>query len=103
MVTSSADTVNGNANPTLRDAITYANANPGTTITFNSALGNSTVTLASALPIITGNNTSIDGGSNNITVSGDSLVRVFFVGVGASPVSATIANLSIASGKAGGR
>src|SRR5258708_21402310 len=28
VVTSSADTVNGNANPTLRDAITFANANP---------------------------------------------------------------------------
>ena len=46
-LTSSADTINGNASPTLRDAITYANANPGTTITFSGAVAGQTITLTS--------------------------------------------------------
>ena len=72
VVTSNADTVNGNANPTLRDAITFANANPRTQITFTNAIAGQTITLTSELPLILGNNTEINGGANNITVSGGS-------------------------------
>src|SRR5579863_6385618 len=96
VVTTNSDSGAGS----LRDAITYANANPGTTITFG--ISNQTINLASALPLILGNNTTIDGGSNNITVSGAGTYRVFFVGAaGQEPgtyptTTATIENLTIA-------
>ncbi|WP_210302210.1 autotransporter-associated beta strand repeat-containing protein [Methylobacterium brachythecii] len=91
----------------LRDAITYANANAGTIITFAGAgtFSNRTITLASELPLILGNNTVIDGG-NNITVSGNGAYRVFFVGdagqLGGATTTATIENLTIANAKASG-
>jgi CSLREA domain-containing protein len=80
VVTGSADTTNGNSNPTLRDAILYANSNPGTTITFSSAIDGQTIALTSELPLILGNGTVINGGSNNLTISGANSYRVFFVG-----------------------
>ena len=106
MVTSSADTVNGNSNPTLRDAILYANANPGTTITFSSAIAGQTITLTSELPLILGSGTVINGGSNNVTVSGANSYRVFFVGgaglSGPGTTTATIENLTISHANAAG-
>src|ERR1019366_5269348 len=81
VVTSSADTTNGTGNPTLRDAIAYANTNPGTAITFSNAL-----------PSVLGNNTTINGSGANITVSGNSQFRVFFIGNASSAISAAIQN-----------
>jgi CSLREA domain-containing protein len=105
VVTSSADTVNGNSTPTLRDAITYANANPGTNITFASAIAGQTITLTSELPLILGNNTVINGASQNVTISGANAYRVFFIGGAGQigePVStvATIENLTISHANA---
>ncbi|MGO9702728.1 MAG: Hint domain-containing protein [Xanthobacteraceae bacterium] len=101
-VTTNSDTGPGS----LSEAITYANANPGTTITFG--ISNQTITLTSPLPLILGNNTTIDGGSNNITVSGANTYRVFVIGAaGQEPgtypsTTATIENLTIANGNAQG-
>src|SRR6185503_19219003 len=97
----------GNANPTLRDAIAFANANPGTTITFASAVANQTITLTSELPLILGNNTTINGGTQNVTVSGANTFRVFFIGgagQAGEPASTTaaISNLTIANASARG-
>lgn len=60
-VQTTADSTGG-PQTSLRDAIVYANANPGTTITFSGAIANQTITLGSMLPLITGNNTIINGG-----------------------------------------
>jgi hypothetical protein len=87
---------------TLRAAINFANANPGTTIIFANNIANQTITLTSELPLIEGNGTVIDGGSNNITISGNDEFRIFFVGDGTSTVSATIENLTLAHGLAKG-
>lgn len=105
VVASGADTVNGNSTPTLRDAITYANANPGTSITFASAIGGQTITLTSELPLIIGNNTVINGAGQNITISGANAYRVFFIGgagQAGEPAStvATIENLTISHANA---
>jgi hypothetical protein len=106
-VETNADTLGG-AQTSLRDAITYANANPGTAITFSNAIAGQTITLASELPLILGNNTSINGGAQNTTVSGANTYRAFFVG-GAGQLNstfptttATIANLAITNAKAQG-
>src|SRR6516225_4815833 len=58
IVTSNAD---DGSTGTLRAAIMYANANPGTTISFDSMLTGATVTLTSELPLILGDQTIIDG------------------------------------------
>ncbi|WP_425389492.1 LamG-like jellyroll fold domain-containing protein [Ekhidna sp.] len=57
VVTNTNDTGIGS----LREAINYANANPGTTITFDISSGPYVINLGSALPQITANNTIIDG------------------------------------------
>lgn len=88
------------ANPTLRFAIGYANSNPGTTITFS--ISNQTITLTNELPLILGNNTTINGGGQNITVSGANTFRVFFVGNTTATVTATIENLTISNARASG-
>ena len=101
-VTTNSDTGPGS----LSEAITYANANPGTTITFG--ISNQTITLTSPLPLILGDNTTIDGGTNNITISGNNTYRVFFIGAagqeaGTYPsTTATIDNLTIIDAKAQG-
>lgn len=100
-VQTTADTTGG-GQTSLRDAIGHANANPGTAITFSNGIANGTITLTSELPLILGNNTTIDGGANNITVSGNNTVRGFFVGNTTSAVSATIRNLTIANASARG-
>src|SRR3954451_12050671 len=83
-VETNADTL-GQTQTSLRDAITYANANPGTAITFSNTIAGQTITLTKELPLILGNNTRVDGGSNSITVNGGSTstttgFRVFFIG-----------------------
>jgi hypothetical protein len=99
VVTSSADS----GPESLRAAILFANAHPGTTITFADNLGNHTITLASELPLILGNHTVIDGsGAPHLTISGNDQFRVFFVGDTAHTVSATIENLTISHALAKG-
>ena len=106
-VTTNADSGAGS----LREAITYANANPGTTIHFG--ISNQIITLLSELPLILGDNTVIDGEANNIAIDGGSTsvtsgYRVFFIGdaglLGSATdiTHATIANLTIAHANAHG-
>ena len=101
VVTTNADTLAG-AGTSLRDAIVYANANPGTSVTFS--ISNQTITLTSQLPLLLGNNTTIDGGANNITLSGANTYRGFFIGdagqTGNGTTHATIENLTITQTKA---
>jgi hypothetical protein len=95
----------------LRDAIVNANGDnqSGSTdcdagsgadvIVFDSGLDGSTITLAGALPSIT-SNLAIDGSeASGLTISGNDLYRVFFVGNGGT---VTISNLTIAHGHARG-
>src|SRR5215831_5600332 len=100
-VTSTAD--DGSAG-TLRAAITFANSNPGTTISFDAALTGTTITLTSELPLILGDQTIIDGGTTNVTVSGNDRFRVFFVGDTTHATSVAIENITIshAFAKGGG-
>lgn len=110
-VTTTADSGAGS----LRQAILDANqAGSAATITFNNGLG--TVTLASALPVLTNpNGISIDGGTGN-SVSGNSANRIFFIGITADTTAAagstltqtpaaaafSISNLTLSNGKAAG-
>ena len=82
LVNSSADTANdtsvGNGTSgTLRQAINFANQNPGTTVTFGTGI--QSITLTGNLPLIYGNNTVIDGGAAGITLNGAGQFRGFFV------------------------
>jgi len=87
IVTSNAD---DGSTGTRRAAIMYANANPGTTISFDSMLTGATITLTSELPLILGDQTIIDGsGAPHLTISGNDKFRVFFVGDTTHTVSAT--------------
>ena len=105
VVTTNADTLAG-AGTSLRDAITYANAHPGTAVTFSNTIANQTITLTSQLPVVLGNNTTIDGGANNITLSGANTYRGFFIGDAGQTANgathATIENLTITQTKAVG-
>src|SRR6185436_8377652 len=58
------------------------------------------ITLASALPLITNNVTFNGPGTNNLTISGANLYRVFFVE--ASNRAVNFNNLTIAHGRAKG-
>ena len=100
LVKSAADTT---AQGTLRSAILFANANPGTTITFAPKLAHRTITLSHELPLILGNGTVIDGSrAPHLTISGNDQFRVFFVGDTTDTVSATIENLTISHAVAKG-
>src|SRR5215212_6237575 len=117
-VNTTADTIDTDASVTsLREAINFANANTGTTIHFASTLTGQTITVGSSglneLPLILGDNTVIDGGKNNITVSGADTYRVFFIGdagqipdtpghLGIGTNHATIEHLTIAHANAKG-
>src|SRR5215203_267474 len=85
----------------LRQAILDANASSGVadTIDFDPSLsGPQTITLASQLPTITdGAGLTIDGGSADITLSGNNAVRVFMVG---NSAKLTLNNLTVANGRA---
>ena len=92
-VTNNADSGAGS----LRQAIIDANATTGVEDTINFSLGSSaTITLTSAqLPTITdGAGLTIDGGSADITISGDNKYRVFEV----SGAKLTLNNLTVADG-----
>jgi hypothetical protein len=80
----------------LRQAIIDANATAGAdTIDFTVS---GQITLASQLPNITDSaGLTIDGGSADITISGNDLVRVFQVNLGAK---LALENLTVADGKA---
>ena len=93
VVTSTEDSGNGS----LRAAI--AQAGNGDTITFASSLANSTITLGSTLTVTTG--VTINGGQNNITISGNNKVTDFTIANanidGATPTT-NIVGLSIKNG-----
>ena len=93
-VNSTADTAGSSTTVTLRYAITQANANPGSTITFSSTLNGSTITLASTLPAITANMTIQGPGANLLTISGAGKYMDFQVTSG----TVTISGLTIADG-----
>ena len=78
----------------LREAITVYASN-GATVTFSSALHGKTLTLKSEL--LVEKSITIDGGSNNITVSGGNAVRVIKV-AGSDSATYTIKNLTITKG-----
>lgn len=91
-VTSTADSGAGS----LRQAITSANALPGSTISFNIATaanqssgGDSwwRITTASALPSITADNTVIDGSTQGTTNSKGPEIEIFGNGISASGLS----------------
>src|SRR5918998_2835936 len=94
-VTNNADSGAGS----LRQAIIDANTSTGVadTINFDQSLSGQTITLTSAqLPTITDvAGLTIDGGSVNITISGNDQYRVFEVGSGAK---LTLSNLTVANG-----
>src|SRR5215204_5920536 len=103
MVNSSADTADSACTTdaggcTLREAINAANGSSGVadTINFDQSLSGQTITLTSSLPNITDSaGLAIDGGSADITISGDSQYRVFEVGSGAK---LTLSNLTVNNG-----
>jgi len=82
---------------TLRQAILDANATTdGDTISFST---NGTITLTTELPAITNNVAIIGPGTNLLTISGNSQVRVFYLTAGTSN---TLSDLTIAEGLAVG-
>jgi parallel beta helix pectate lyase-like protein len=85
-----------NTDCTLRDAIEDANAAPGSTITFASALSGDAITLAGTeLPQITAYSTTIQGpGADQISIDGDFTSRIFNV----SATDARISGLEIRNG-----
>jgi CSLREA domain-containing protein len=109
-VNSTADTDDGvctsvSGGCTLREAINAANTTSGVADTINFNLGSAaTIPLTSAqLPPITDvAGLTIDGGSADITISGDNKYRVFAVGSGiGSGARLTLSNLTVANGAVG--
>ena len=91
-VTNTADSGEGS----LRQAISDANASVGEdTIAFDPSLSGQTITLGSQLAVADSAGLTIDGGSANITVSGNNAVRVLDVRGGAK---LTLNNLTVANG-----
>jgi hypothetical protein len=88
----------------LRGAINAANSSSGVADTINFDLGSSaTITLDSMLgqlpPITDASGLTIDGGSADITISGNDMVRVFQVNSGAK---LSLENLTVADGNPNG-
>jgi hypothetical protein len=83
----------------LREAMTEANASVGMsdTIGFAPSLAGETIILASRLPDVTaaGGALTIDGGTANITISGNDQHEVFYVGEGAK---LTLDRITVANG-----
>jgi hypothetical protein len=90
--------VDGIGQGSLRSAILYANAHPGTTIKFASNLAHHTITLSSDLPLLLDGRFTIYGGADHITISGAGQHRIFFADSG----NVTIKNLTLANGFAKG-
>jgi hypothetical protein len=91
---------NDSGEGSLRQAILDANASSGVadTIDFAPSVSGQTITLSSELPAVTdGAGLTIDGGSVDITLSGNNAVRVFVVASGAE---LTLNNLTVANGRA---
>ncbi|MCQ4159243.1 hypothetical protein NON00_04815, partial [Roseomonas sp. GC11] len=97
-VTQAADSGNTATSGTLSWAISQANANPGSTITFSSSLANTTLVISAPLPIISSSVTIDGSGASGLTISGNNQNRVFFVDGG----TVTVENLTIANGRATG-
>ena len=92
-VTNTADSGEGS----LRQAISDANASAGEdTINFDPSLSGQTITLGSQLAVADSAGLTIDGGSANITVSGNNAVRVLDVRSGAKLI---LNNLTVANGR----
>jgi CSLREA domain-containing protein len=97
-VTKTADTDDGvcDADCSLREAITAANAAAGDdTITFATS-ANGTITLAAELPSLSSNITIDGNGAANTVLSGGNAFRLFFVASGAT---VTIQDVTIANGR----
>src|SRR5215211_8013132 len=93
---------NDSGEGSLRQAILDANASSGVadTIDFAPSVSGQTITLSSELPAVTdGAGLTIDGGSVDITLSGNNAVRVFVVASGAG---LTLNDLTVANGRAFG-
>src|SRR5215213_5922903 len=93
---------NDSGEGSLRQAILDANASSGVadTIDFAPSVSGQTITLASQLPAVTDSaGLTIDGGSADITLSGNNAVRVFQVNPGAG---LTLNDLTVANGRAFG-
>ena len=95
-VTTTSDAGDGTCDVscTLRDAITAANASGHADIQFAAGVSG-TITLASALPAISGTADIVGPGANLLTVSGNNLYPAFNVTTG----TLNLAGLSIANGK----
>lgn len=91
-VTSTADSGAGS----LRDALAQNQANGGSYIIFSPAIAGQTITLQS--PLTVSNYANINGGTNNITVSGGNAVGDFVVAGGNDAIN----NLTIANGNSTG-
>jgi CSLREA domain-containing protein len=109
MATYTVDTTDDNDNGntgagdlSLREAIALANANPGAdVINFASGLAGQTVTVTVFLPVIA-DDLTIDGEGQDVTISGGSQTRIFFVGGPAAGTDVTIRDLTLADGYARG-
>jgi hypothetical protein len=84
---------------TLRDAITSANANPGSTITFASTLSG-TISLGSDLPAINTPTTIAGPGASQLAVSGSGSHRVFYSDQSHVGDPVTISGLTVENGLA---
>jgi hypothetical protein len=94
-------TVPSNTDCTLRQAITDANLDPGSTIAFRSGLSG-TITLGSALPAISHGTTLTGPGAAQIAVSGGGAVRVLTVDTDPGE-DVAISGLEFSNGSATGR
>jgi len=97
-------TVNSLADPsdpghtTLRDAITSANLNPGSTITFASGLSGTITLDGTELPTIIVPTTITGPGASQITVSGNNASGIFYVEPTNSGDPVSISGLTISGG-----
>ncbi|WP_020476610.1 Ig-like domain-containing protein, partial [Zavarzinella formosa] len=94
-VTWAADSAADPNQISLREAVAYADSNPGSTLTFLPSLAGQTLTLASPLPALSANMTITGLGSSLLTVTGNGFGSLFVVNAG---VTATIRGLTVTGG-----